>query len=324
MSTEYPTALDSWPVIEANTQENAVDKYHDVVHVNVHDALAAVQAKLGIDDSADDTSIDNRLAVVETSADLNASDIEDINTALTGAYFVPSGGTTAQILAKASDTDGDTEWIDAPSGGSGGGSSPTTTKGDLIVRGMSADGRLPVGTDGQIPYADSGETLGIRWGDAPSGGSGSGLGLSNLLHVADIKSSGTAGGASSSGSNTRVLNTEVVNNISGASLASNQITLPAGTYRIDASAPTYQSQRTRVSLYNVTDSAVAILGISSYASPVDHGSVRAQLSGYITIAAEKVFELRHYINTSESTYGLGVNVSDGNDEIYAVMMIWKL
>lgn len=46
-------------------------------------------------------------------------------------------------------------------------------KGDLLVG--TADntvGRLAVGTDGQIPYADSGEATGIRWDDAPSGGGG--------------------------------------------------------------------------------------------------------------------------------------------------------
>lgn len=44
-------------------------------------------------------------------------------------------------------------------------------KGDLLVG--TADntvGRLAVGSDGQIPYADSGEATGIRWDDAPSGG----------------------------------------------------------------------------------------------------------------------------------------------------------
>jgi hypothetical protein len=43
-------------------------------------------------------------------------------------------------------------------------------KGDLLVG--SADNtpaRLPVGTDGQIPYADATQATGIRWGDAPAG-----------------------------------------------------------------------------------------------------------------------------------------------------------
>lgn len=41
-----------------------------------------------------------------------------------------------------------------------------TTKGDLIVGTATTPARLPVGTDGQQPYADSTQTTGIRWGAA--------------------------------------------------------------------------------------------------------------------------------------------------------------
>ena len=59
---------------------------------------------------------------------------------------------------------------------------------------------------------------------------------SQLFHVRDEKSSGTSGGNFSSGSYvTRTLNTSLTNEISGASLSSNQITLPSGTYYIQAS-----------------------------------------------------------------------------------------
>lgn len=44
-----------------------------------------------------------------------------------------------------------------------GSTSPLTTKGDLYIRSASADDRLPVGLDGQVPVADSSQTLGIRW-----------------------------------------------------------------------------------------------------------------------------------------------------------------
>lgn len=47
----------------------------------------------------------------------------------------------------------------------GGGSSPLTTKGDLYTHDGSADARLPVGSDGQVLVADSGEAAGQRWAD---------------------------------------------------------------------------------------------------------------------------------------------------------------
>ena len=58
--------------------------------------------------------------------------------------------------------DGTTVYISG--GGGGGGASPLTTKGDLYTY-DSADARLPVGADDTIPIADSGETVGIRWGN---------------------------------------------------------------------------------------------------------------------------------------------------------------
>lgn len=141
-----------------------------------------------------------------------------------------------------------------------------------------------------------------------------------FLHVRDEKSAGTGGGSSGSSSFVaRDLNTVVTNQISGASLATNQITLPAGTYYIDADAPAAGNiDGTVIKLRNTTDSTDTIIGRPVHTVAP---SIRSLLSGRFTIAGEKVFELQHYV-VSGGTYGTAGN--RGLTEIYADVRIWKV
>jgi hypothetical protein len=82
------------------------------------------------------------------------------------AGIVPDPGAT---LGAARYLREDATWA-IPSGGGGGLTDPTTTLGDLIVRGPAATTRLPVGTNGQVLTADSTvSAFGVKWA-APSGG----------------------------------------------------------------------------------------------------------------------------------------------------------
>ena len=80
---------------------------------------------------------------------------------------VPDPGATAQATRYLRE---DATWS-IPSGTGGGMTDPTTTKGDLIVRGAAAVTRLGVGTDGQALVADSTQATGIKWGTVTGGGS---------------------------------------------------------------------------------------------------------------------------------------------------------
>lgn len=143
-----------------------------------------------------------------------------------------------------------------------------------------------------------------------------------ILHVQDQKVSGTNGGGSTGAAqNVRTLNTVVSNTIPGASLAANIITLPAGTYYIEASAPAHGSVAHKARLFNVTDATVDIVGTSAYADTVNSGETRSFIRGTITIAATKTFRVDHYITAAVGGVGLGSATSSGDIEVYADLMV---
>ena len=188
-----------------------------------------------------------------------------------------------------------------------------------------ADGTLKVGTittssgSGTITIGQSGETLNVGTGVV----SRLGKFESQLLHVRDEKANNVGGGTNIQGVNIRTLNTIKTNEITGASVSSNQITLPAGTYYIDGSAPTYRTGYSHVYLYNVTDSANELYGYNAYVN-TSNGAGRSHVVGRFTISSQKVFELRHFANTVFATYGLGLYMNYNSlPSIYAEVLIWR-
>lgn len=147
-------------------------------------------------------------------------------------------------------------------------------------------------------------------------------GANNILIVEDQKPIGTDdGGSSSLTLQTRDLNTIVFGNIPAASLATNQIELPAGTYRFVASAPCYSGGHHQILLYNITDSAEAARGTSAYNLSGEQNE--SFLDTIATVTVTTTFELRHYIESATAGSGLGLAAGDGT-EVYARMTIEQL
>mgnify|MGYP003111051584 CR=1 FL=1 len=145
---------------------------------------------------------------------------------------------------------------------------------------------------------------------------------SQLLHIRDEKSSGTGSGSSSSGSwQTRTLNTVKTNEITSASLASNQISLPSGTYYIMAKALHFDGDRHKIKLRNTTDSSDEIIGSSQYSEDAYNGTTNSYIHGRFTISGTKVFEIQHRCEVSGS---FGVPSSFGVIEVFADVQIWKV
>lgn len=148
---------------------------------------------------------------------------------------------------------------------------------------------------------------------------------SALLEVVHELASGNSGGTATSGSfQTRTLNTVKTNEITGASLSSNQITLPSGTYFCDAVAPCYSVSYHKSILYNTTDATEVLFGTNSMAHPTYGNVTDSHIYGRFTISAQKVFELRTRVQTSRSTNGFGLGHSYSVTEKFSSVKIWKV
>lgn len=152
---------------------------------------------------------------------------------------------------------------------------------------------------------------------------GSGLTSRQVIHVRDEKTANTAGGTNSSGDNIRTLNTIVTNTITGASLGTNKITLPIGTYEINASSPAAGVDRFRARLLNVTTSSIILLGTCEYGVNPS-GAGRSVIQGTFTLASQSEINILLFTSTINTTNGLGLAINDGYTEVYTSVFIQKV
>jgi hypothetical protein len=195
---------------------------------------------------------------------------------------------------------------------SGGMTNPMTTAGDIIKGGVAgAAGRLGIGNTGDVLTVVAGAPAWV----APD--------TESHILIVDSKSSGTGGGTFTSGSwVTRDLNTERYDTGSHASVASNQITLAAGTYRVRASAPAFAVGRHQARLYDVSNTAVLVTGTSAHGSAPPFVQTDSLIVGRFTIAGSTVIELQHQCESTSATIGLGVPSGAAftvAEEIYSIV-----
>lgn len=146
-----------------------------------------------------------------------------------------------------------------------------------------------------------------------------------VLIVQDHKAATVAGGSLIADTRmTRDLNTIIKNEIS-AVVASNQITLLAGTYRVRLSAPAFYCYQHRVFLHNITDAVDALLGTSEYAAKgTAYGHTRSFIDSEITIATTKIFEVQHQSPYTQASTGLGEPSLTGADEVYTIAIFERV
>jgi len=141
--------------------------------------------------------------------------------------------------------------------------------------------------------------------------------------ICDQKSSGTAGGSSSTGSFlVRDLNTELADADGIVSISSNRFTLQAGTYLIKANCPAHLANSHTCQIYNYTDSSIVETGTGEYV--VEAGSTtRTFVMARVTIASAKEFTIRHRVSRAEASNGFGVPNGWTTSEKYTMVEIYK-
>lgn len=132
MTTTFPTSLQDLDATRGTTGQSLSSPNHITHHTTEDDTLEALQAKVGVDNSAVTTSLDY---IAKNASSNGGGHVQTIAT-----------GGTGQITKAAA--------MDALS--------PLTTKGDIIGY-STTNTRLAVGSNGSFLVADSTQTTGLKW-----------------------------------------------------------------------------------------------------------------------------------------------------------------
>ena len=170
------------------------------------------------------------------------------------------------------------------------------------------------------------------------------LSYSNITQFPYVKctytvSSGTAGPAGSNNAwTTTALNTKDNDTGSIATLSTNQISLPSGTYKVRSSIPILTTVngdgiQFKSRIYNITASAVLVEGQSNSAynagttsgDGTTHGN-NSFVDGLFTIVSTSTVALQYFYNITvgSTTTTLGAPATSGDNEVYSMIILEKV
>lgn len=137
------------------------------------------------------------------------------------------------------------------------------------------------------------------------GGTGGGLHDAYARYTNYLAGASHGGTATAGAWTDRPINTEDWDPSSIGSLASNHVTLGAGTYYVRGYACYQNCDQCMVRLYDVTHSAVlAISGVGSAAS-TDATGIMVPFAGRFTLAEESALAVQYRVQTTRADWGLG-------------------
>ena len=210
---------------------------------------------------------------------------QDIDTALVDL----KGGTTGQVLAKASATDLDFSWV-AQDDSNAIQNAIVDAKGDLIAA-TAADtpARLAVGTNGQVLTADSTASTGLAWTTAASGGM-------TLLSTTTLSGASTTISSISGSYNKLVAYIYGVTNASG----NYELTIQAN----GSASLTYAFITQNINnIYNTDKITNADIKFGATSTQTGVNSTMLEIENYAQTSAYKPFQWSGYATTSAGDLG---------------------
>lgn len=158
--------------------------------------------------------------------------------------------------------------------------------------------------------------------------------MEDYILIQDRKTAGTNGGTFS-GFEIRTLNT-IISDMGShvVSLASNLLTLKAGTYRCHISCPAFQVHRHKARLFKqlplpvgnlIGDNALPLIGTSEFSSDADSVTTRSVIIGRFTLAVDTTIKIIHVCEVPVTSNGLGVETgsNDSLDEVFTIAEFWR-
>lgn len=148
--------------------------------------------------------------------------------------------------------------------------------------------------------------------------------VTGVAQVYDQKATNTSGGTSQTSATARDLNAIIDPDSITGGVASNQLTLAAGKWAVDAAVPGDGCNRFTAWLYDTTGAATLLNGTSARTLTGDRNTTHSFIRGVFTLGAESVLEIRMQAQSSVSD-GLGPAANIGTQpEIYTTMTVYRL
>jgi hypothetical protein len=139
--------------------------------------------------------------------------------------------------------------------------------------------------------------------------------------ILDQKTQGTNAGTATAGSwITRTLNVLAADTTAAVILASNIITLPAGSYIFHISVPGFSVQGHQCRLLDITAGTVIATGTSEYAGANNQSRSVLVCRVTVDIGLTNEYEIQQYVNSTQATNGFGA-AANIDTETYTSVLI---